>query len=319
MGILIIIVIIVGVIYFSNNASEAKEQRKATELEKRRKEEKAAAEELSKRWQQLQQITLQKYNEIARLYPKGLATWNRLHPGSTKELIVSNRNKIIEYERLAKLHYTIPDRKNVEDERRKRQEEEARKRREQEEARRKAELAKYKSDRDAIVKVLQNNGIRYFYHFTARENLTSIKGFGGLYSWYSMQENKRSIPCSGGDDWSHQLDMRHGLQDYVRLSFCDDHPMAFRLKQSGTPLVLLKIDIEVATWKDTLFSDINAADNNHRHGGSLADLNHVNFNAVKRNYVSREDADFKPHQAEVMVKTFIPAKYILNLESPISL
>ncbi|MBQ5974768.1 MAG: DUF4433 domain-containing protein [Bacteroidales bacterium] len=176
-----------------------------------------------------------------------------------------------------------------------------------------------KQDKDIIIKVLQSNGIQCFYHFTAKNNLSSIKALGGLYSWYSMQENKRNIPCSGGDDWSHQLDMRHGLQDYVRLSFCDDHPMAFRLKQSGTPLVLLKIDIEVATWKDTLFSDINAADNNHRHGGSLADLNHVNFNAVKRNYVSREDADFKPHQAEVMVKTFIPTKYILNLETPIAL
>ena len=177
----------------------------------------------------------------------------------------------------------------------------------------------YKQDRDIIKKILQDNGIHYFYHFTARENLSSIIKNGGLYSWYNMQENKRIIPLSGGDDWSHQLDMRHGLQDYVRLSFCDDHPMAFRLMQKGIPLVLLKISIEVATWKDTLFSDINAADSSHRHGGSIEDLKRVNFNAVKRNYVSRDDVDFKLHQAEVMVKTFIPVRYILNLDSPISL
>ncbi len=226
--------------------------------------------------------------------------------------IQTNTKKILQYNEIA-------NRKREEEERRKRQEEEAKRIREQEEARRKAELAKYKPDREEIIRILRNNGIQCFYHFTARENLSSIKKNGGLYSWYSMQEDNRNIPCSGGDDWSHQLDMRHGLQDYVRLSFCNDHPMAYRLMQSGTPLVLLKIDIDVATWKDTQFSDINAADNNHRHGGSLADLNRVNFRAVKRNYVSRDDDDFKPHQAEVMVKTFIPNKFILNLDSPISL
>lgn len=322
----IIILIIIGVIYFSNKASKASKQRKAEEFEKKRKEEKAFAEELSKR---CQQIIQQKYTKIEKTYSEGLAKWNQLYPESTKETIVSNIDKIIEYDRLAKLSFTISDRSqkcNVSKKTQERidnvlsrQREEEQKRRQEEEAKRKVELAKYKSDRDAIVRTLQNNGIKYFYHFTARENLTSIKEYGGLYSWYNMQENKRSVPCSGGDDWSHQLDMRHGLQDYVRLSFCDDHPMAFRLMQKGTSLVLLKISIEVATWKDTLFSDINAADSSHRHGGSIEDLKRVNFNAVKRNYVSRDDVDFKPHQAEVMVKTFIPVRYILNLDSPISL
>jgi hypothetical protein len=95
--------------------------------------------------------------------------------------------------------------------------------------------------------------------------------------------------------------------------------MAYRLQQNGVSLVLLKIDIEVATWKETQFSDINAADSNHNRGGTLSDLRMVNFDAVKRNYVSRGDDDFKPHQAEVMVKTFIPAKYIINLDSPLPL
>ena len=95
--------------------------------------------------------------------------------------------------------------------------------------------------------------------------------------------------------------------------------MAYRLQQQGIPLVLLKIDIEVATWKDTKFSNINAADSNHSHGGNISDLRKVDFEAVKRNYVSRDDDDFKTHQAEVMVKTFIPAKYIINLDSPLPL
>lgn len=89
--------------------------------------------------------------------------------------------------------------------------------------------------------------------------------------------------------------------------------MAYRLEQSGSDIIILKIKIDVALLKHTLFSDINAADKLHTHGGSLKDLNKVNFNATKRHYISRSDEDFKPHQAEVMVKTFVPLKYIINI------
>ena len=177
----------------------------------------------------------------------------------------------------------------------------------------------YKSDKETIINLLRNNGINCFYHFTARDNVALIKQHGGLYSWWSLKQKNIKVPFLGGEGFGQQLDVRHGLQDYVRLSFCDDHPMIFKHQQNGIDLVLLKIDIEVATWKDSLFSDINATDNNHHHGGNISDLRMVDFNAVKRNFVSRDDDDFKPHQAEVMVKTFIPAKYIINLDSPLPL
>lgn len=210
--------------------------------------------------------------------------------------------------------------KLIMEERQKRQEEEERQKRErEEEEKRKVELEKYKPDKDAIISLLRNNGIKCFYHFTARDNIALIKQYGGLYSWWSLKQKNITVPFLGGEGFGQQLDVRHGLQDYVRLSFCDDHPMIFKHQQNGIDLVLLKIDIEVATWKDSLFSDINATDNNHHHGGSNSNLRMVNFDAVKRNYVSRDDDDFKPHQAEVMVKTFIPAKYIINLDSPLPL
>ncbi len=239
-----------------------------------------------------------------------------------KNIIEKNKDKhpLITYISLLKGY----DREEMIDlinrEKKKRQEEEERKRKEiEEEEIRRAELEKYKPDKEAIINLLRDNGINCFYHFTARRNLESIRRLGGLYSWFNMEENGNEIPCSGGDDLSHQLDKRYGLEDYVRLSFCNDHPMAYRLQQNGVSLALLKIDVEVATWKETMFSDINAADSNHSRGGTLSDLKKVDFEAVKRNYVSRNDDDFKTHQAEVMVKTFIPAKYIINLDSPLPL
>lgn len=161
--------------------------------------------------------------------------------------------------------------------------------------------------------VLVSNGISYLYHFTDTRNIPSIKRHGGLFSWYYCKNNNINIPCQGGDYDSRELDKKYGLQDYVRLSFCDDHPMAYRLQQSGSDIIVLRIKIDVALLKGTLFSDINAADKLHTHGGSLEDLKRVNFAATKRHYISRNDEDFKPHQAEVMVKTFVPLKYIENI------
>lgn len=170
-----------------------------------------------------------------------------------------------------------------------------------------------KPDWPAFKQVLDMNGISCLYHFTDRRNIQSIKRQGGLFSWYYCLTHNIVIPNPGGDEYSRGLDAYYGLKDYVRLSFCEGHPMSYRLKKSGAEVVILRISAEVALLRGTLFSDINAADKYHRHGGSIADLNRVNFNAVKRLYVYRTDSDFKAHQAEVMVRTFIPARYILNL------
>lgn len=173
-----------------------------------------------------------------------------------------------------------------------------------------------KSEYQEILKILKENGVVYLYHFTDRRNLESIRKHGGLFSWQTCLNKGINIPYAGGDGNSRLLDRRHGLQDYVRLSLCNDHPMMWRLKQMGYDLVLLKIKVDAAVLRDTLFSDMNATDNQHSHGGSLQDLKKIKFSATKRRYVSRDDADFKYHQAEVMVKTFIPAEYIVNLDYP---
>lgn len=164
-----------------------------------------------------------------------------------------------------------------------------------------------------------SNGIRYLYHFTDRRNLDSIRRNGGLYSWYYCENHNIDIPYPGGGEQSRSLDRWHGLQDYVRLSFCDDHPMAYRLKLDGYNLVLLRIRIDVAFLEETLFSDINAADGAHHHGPTMDDLRRVDLNATQQHFVSASSSIFKKHQAEVLVKTFVPLEYIENIDNPISI
>ena len=172
----------------------------------------------------------------------------------------------------------------------------------------------FKSNTEQILRLLQDKNIRYLYHFTSADNISSIKINKGLYSWDYMDRHGITIPVAGGDSMSRSLDMKYNLQDYVRLSFCQDHPMAYRLRMAGEKIVLLMIDIRAAAFVGTQYSDMNAADSRHHHGPSMSDLERVDFNAVKRTYVSSSDPDFKTHQAEVMVKTHIPSEYILNLD-----
>ena len=135
-----------------------------------------------------------------------------------------------------------------------------------------------KNNASSFVDYLRNAGINCLYHFTSRRNLESIRRSGGLYRW------------------SHH-----------------EHPMAYRLRQSGEDIVVLRISIDVVALEETLFSDMNATDSCHHHGGTLEDLRRINIPATQRRFVRRDDPDFKPLQAEIMPKTFIPAKYILNL------
>lgn len=187
---------------------------------------------------------------------------------------------------------------------------------EQEKAQNKLKDDAEKDDAEIILNYLRKNGVRYFYHFTDVRNIDSIRKKGGLFSWKYCDNNNISIPNAGGDDSSRRLDTKNQLEDYVRLSFCVDHPMAYRIHKAGAKIVLLKVKIEVAALYDTQFSDINATDNNVSYGRTFKDLCKVDIQATKRRCVSKQDEDFKLHQAECMVKTHIPSKYIVNLDNP---
>ena len=224
--------------------------------------------------------------------------------------------------------------KQAEEKARREKEEAERKAREAEERRKREEARrKEQEERDRIYRVTHNlktnhiairnhlsaNNIRCLYHFTDRRNLDSIRRNGGLYSWQYCDTHNIEIPYAGGDSTSRSLDCRYDLEDYVRLSFCDDHPMTYRLSQNGYDLVLLKITVDVAELETTLFSDMNATDNNCRYGSTLADLQRVDLNATQQHYLRNTDPLFKKHQAEVLVKTFIPIDKIINIDFPQSI
>ena len=171
-----------------------------------------------------------------------------------------------------------------------------------------------KANWERYLEILEQNGVTTLYHFTATRNLPQIKKMGGLISWKDAEDQKIEVEVFGGDSFSRELDSKYGNASFVHLSFCPDHPMSYRLKDTDGGLVWLQINPIVAVFRESLFSDINAAARGHHQGASLQDLKRINFEATKQRYLSRNSEFFKQHQAEVMVKHRVPVQFILNLD-----
>ena len=164
-------------------------------------------------------------------------------------------------------------------------------------------------------KILQENNITILYHFTDLSNLKSIKENGGLYSWYYCDRNNIVIPMTGNSSLGRSLDLEFGLEDYVRLSFIKDHPMKHVAMNEGrvTKPYILKVSIDVCYFENTRFSDMNAADKRHTNDDSIDFLNSLRFDLFQRRYFDLNPIEKKLHQAEILVKTWIPAEYITNI------
>ena len=170
----------------------------------------------------------------------------------------------------------------------------------------------YKNNAYNIAKLLKDNRIECFYHLTDVRNIPLIKDIGGLCSWDFLYKNKVKIPFQGGDEDSMKYDKKHGLEDYVRLSFCKKQPMEYRLQQMGANLVILRISVEVAKFANTFFYNMNEAYSPHSNIEQLSGLLKENIEATKTSIFVRDDNNIKLKQLEVMVKTFIPSDLILN-------
>ena len=176
-----------------------------------------------------------------------------------------------------------------------------------------------RSNWEEFTRLLEQHNITKLYHFTDRDNLESIINNGGLHSWKDCEERGIDIPKPGGGgqgslSWS--LDLRDGLEYYVRVSFTRQHPMmyvAMNEDRISNP-VILEIDPEVIYNEDTCYADCNATRNGANVGSSLDDFKKIHFQTVKATKHFDLDADEQPYfQAEILVKNFIPLKYITNI------
>ena len=157
--------------------------------------------------------------------------------------------------------------------------------------------------------------VNKFYHFTDKRNLQSIIDNGGLYTWNGLRiRNINGYIAS--NDISHSLDKKKGLENYVRLSFANYHPMSsFVRDKKNVELIWLEIDRSVSAFEDTLFSNMNATDNSVTVSGEFDFLKKLNFSIFKEEYRSLTTYEKKQYQSEILVKDCVPLEYIVNLET----
>ncbi|MGN0029398.1 MAG: DUF4433 domain-containing protein [Marinilabiliaceae bacterium] len=168
--------------------------------------------------------------------------------------------------------------------------------------------------------VLDHYGITRLYHFTDRSNIAGIARSGGLLSWRRICQQGVNVPRPGGSDTSHSLDMSLGLDDYVRLSFVQGHPMMYVAVKNDHRIddpVVLEISTDVLLDERVLFSDCNAASKKKGFstGGDIDFFrNKIRFDLFRRNYFSLDESEKPYYQAEVLVPGIVPLCYIMNRE-----
>ncbi len=161
--------------------------------------------------------------------------------------------------------------------------------------------------------ILKEKGIDRFYHFTDVRNLPSILECNCLFSRKRSNLEGITINFPGGNEESWQKDCLYQLDDYVRLSFCYDHPMMYRLQQENKyKLVILGFNIEVLEKSFFGFSDRNATAHDHRIEYGPHGLAIVNLDATQRHYLKKEDPDFGFHQAEILIKSEVSLDYLID-------
>lgn len=168
---------------------------------------------------------------------------------------------------------------------------------------------------DEIRSILALHKISKLFHFTDRSNLESIRKCGHLFSWGYCEFRNIKINRPGGSMNSRSYDKKRELHNYVRLSFCEDHPMKYAAKRDGRLIdpVVLEIDSEVTGWIGTKYSDVNAVTNGANIGDDASFLKAVKFEIMNQKYFGLSIDDKAKYQAEVLVFEKIPVKYIANI------
>lgn len=175
-----------------------------------------------------------------------------------------------------------------------------------------------KSNWQEFKTILDQHKIVKLYHFTDRDNLESIIKNGGLYSWMDCERKGIKIAKPGGGSLSRQLDSDRNLENYVRVSFTTQHPMMYVAMKDGriSNPVILEIDPVVIYWKESCYSNMNAATYKVRPniGDAIDDFKKIHFRSVKaRSHFDLAEEEQPYFQAEVLVKNFIPLEFIKNI------
>ncbi|MCB0780067.1 MAG: DUF4433 domain-containing protein [Flavobacteriales bacterium] len=164
-----------------------------------------------------------------------------------------------------------------------------------------------------FIEHLRKNGIDRLYHFTDESNIESIKEKGGIFSNRFLFEQNVS-PTYASSEMSRIIDLARGYDDYVRLSFLDNHPMMWQAaKERGIKPAIIEVSTQIIEYADTLFTIENAARSGVNIEGTIEQVRRIRFDCISEIPSTLDDRRYR--QAEVLVRRAIPLKYILGIRT----
>lgn len=162
---------------------------------------------------------------------------------------------------------------------------------------------------------LISNEIERLYHFSSRNNLSSIKE-NGICSVSELAKLGLSVNYSSSS-FSRQIDSNKDLSDYVHLSYERKHPMLFVALAEGRiyDYVIFEIQPIVIFQEGTKFSNMNAAKKNAIISDDINFFLKIPFDRFhNREYYSLNDEDKNWYQSEILVRQKIVAEQIINIK-----
>lgn len=168
---------------------------------------------------------------------------------------------------------------------------------------------------------MRDVGFHVLYHFTDTRNLDNIREFGGLYSLAKIRRLGISIPAPGGNELSHSLDQRKGLDCYVHLCCTVRHPMEYVAHRDGSisETIYLRIEPGIVSWSGVRF----APDNSLKTGVLLyamdeaVERNMIDYEVCNQSYGQQNSCEKKKRwdaarRYEILIPDKIPLRFIRN-------
>jgi len=160
---------------------------------------------------------------------------------------------------------------------------------------------------EEIIEYLKENGINYFWHFTDKSNLESIRKYGIQSLWF-INHSGIKVKHYGANELSHKIDYEKNLDLFVHLSFIKDHPMYWIAKKEGRIVdpVWLKIDLKVLYLTEAYFSDTIA----NKNGANIYSFNKIRILDFKDMFNDDFNIKKEARKAEILVKRIVKPYYI---------
>lgn len=174
----------------------------------------------------------------------------------------------------------------------------------------------YKCNIETYMDFLIENKIDRLYHFSNRQNLESIRK-NGICSISEMERLGISSKYSSSDV-SRVIDSGKQLSEYVHLSYERDTPMLYKALAEGRlyEYIILEVTPDVIFYKESKFSNINAASNEAVISSDINFFLNLPFSSFhNKKYSCLSEQAKKNYQAEVLVKNNISTNQILNLKN----